>query len=71
MIIKSVITLSAISLTTVNTTLFFNKLTINKIPYESLYNIDTIPNKNTMEYNTMTMEELIKNNNETISANPE
>lgn len=33
------------------------------IPYESLYRIDERPNKNTMEYNTLTTEELVREQN--------
>lgn len=70
MIIKPAIVLSTITLVPVDIKPLIDNIII-KVPYESLYNIDTIPNKNTMEYNTMTMEELIKINNENLSANPE
>lgn len=36
------------------------------IPYEDLYPIQKKPNKNTLEYNTMTTEELIREQNEKI-----
>jgi len=35
------------------------------IPYESLYKVEK-PNKNTMEYNTLKMDELIKEQNQKI-----
>lgn len=70
MIIKPAIVLSTITLVPADIKPLIDNIII-KVPYESLYNIDTIPNKNTMEYNTMTMEELIKINNENLSANPE
>lgn len=70
MIIKPAIVLSTITLVPIDIKPLIDNIII-KVPYESLYNIDTIPNKNTMEYNTMTMEELIKINNENLSANPE
>jgi hypothetical protein len=44
---------------------------IHQIPYESLYIKDTNKNKNTIEYNTMTMEELIRSNNEKLSTSVE
>ena len=70
MIIKSAIILSTIPFVPVDIKPLIDNIII-KVPYESLYNIDTVPNKNTMEYNTMSMEELIKINNENLSANPE
>jgi len=36
------------------------------IPYESLYEIDQTPNKNTLEYNTITQEELVRSQNQKI-----
>jgi hypothetical protein len=69
MIIKSTIVLTTLSIIPIENN--FVLINFQKIPYESLYYIETIPNKNTIEYNTMTMEELIKNNNENISANPQ
>lgn len=33
------------------------------IPYELLYKIEEKPNKNTMEYNTLTTEELVREQN--------
>lgn len=38
----------------------------DSIPYESLYQIDSTPNKNTLEYNTMTTEELVRIQNQKI-----
>jgi len=36
------------------------------IPYNELYLIEEVPNKDTMNYNTMSMEELVKKQNEEI-----
>lgn len=61
---------SNIIVITILGTLPFNKLEINTnkhiIPYDLLHTISNEKNKNTIEYNTMTMEEMIRVNNEKL-----
>lgn len=71
MFIKSAILITTISTPTLNNDPIILPVAKNAIPYEFLYPVETKPNKNTMEYNTMTMEELIRINNENISINLE
>jgi predicted transcriptional regulator len=70
MIIKSSLLITLTALSNINITpMIFQKY--NNIPYESLYQIESGKNKNTIEYNTMTMEELMKLNNEKLSSSVE
>lgn len=72
MIIKSTLLLTALCVSPI--TITSDPLLIPPMfpfPYESLYTIETTKNKNIMEYNTMTMEELIRLNNEKLSIRPE
>lgn len=62
MVIESAILISAISLMPIEKNITLDH--IKKTPYELLYSVENIPNKNTMEYNTITTKELITINNE-------
>lgn len=62
MVIESAILISAISLMPIEKNITLDH--IKKTPYELLYSVENTPNKNTMEYNTITTKELITINNE-------
>jgi hypothetical protein len=64
MIIESTILISAIALIPMEKTLSLDY--IKKTPYELLYKMENTPNKNTIEYNTITIEELIMTNNKNL-----